>query len=91
MVLNPENVKNLKRNGVLIALTASPEVVYRRVKNKKSRPLLFKGDLKENILSLLKERESSYKVADITFDTGAHSVDEVVEQICLYLTKGKII
>jgi len=91
MVLNPQNVSNLKINGVLVALTAPPEVIYRRVKNKKTRPLLLKGDLKENILSLLKERERSYKVADITIDTGAHSVDEVVEQICRYLSEGNII
>lgn len=31
MVLNPENVKHLREGGVLIALTASPEEIFRRV------------------------------------------------------------
>lgn len=30
-VLNPENVYNLRRSGILIALSATPEEIYRRV------------------------------------------------------------
>lgn len=85
LVLNPENVRLLKENGVLIALTAAPEVIYQRVKNKKNRPLLLKGDLRERIDSLLKEREGAYDVAEYTVDTGILSLDEAVEGIVRFL------
>lgn len=91
LVLDPENVRLLKENGVLITLTAAPEVIHRRVKNKKNRPLLSKGDLRERIDSLLKEREGVYDVAEFTVDTGACSVDGAVDQIVRYLSERKYI
>ncbi|NLI11372.1 shikimate kinase [Pelotomaculum propionicicum] len=86
LVLNPNNVRLLKENGVLIALTASPEVLYARLANKKTRPLVLKGDLKQRIAQLLAEREGAYDVADFFVDTGVSSVDGVVEQILRYLS-----
>lgn len=91
LVLDPENVLLLKENGVLIALTASPEVIYQRVKKKKNRPLLLKGELMETIQNLLKEREGAYDVAEFTVDTGTCGVDEAVEQIVKHLSERKSI
>jgi len=85
MVLNPENVRLLKKNGVLIGLTASPEIIFNRVKNKKSRPLLAKGNLKEQVEDLLKERQGAYDVAEYTVDTGVFPQEEVIEMIVRYL------
>lgn len=91
MVLNPENVRLFKENGILIALTADPEVIMGRVKSKKSRPLLAKGDLREVVEGLLKEREGVYDVAEFTVDTGKFSVDEVTEKIIRYLSERNYI
>ncbi|MDF9409479.1 shikimate kinase [Pelotomaculum isophthalicicum JI] len=85
MVLDPENVFLLKKNGVLIGLTALPEIIFNRVKKKKNRPLLAKGDLKEQIEKLLRERQNAYDVAEYTVDTGAFPQEEVVEKIVRYL------
>lgn len=85
-VLNPENVRLLKENGVLITLTASPEVLYSRLANKKTRPLISRGDLKQKIEDLLEERKGVYDVTDYFVDTGVFSIDGVVEQILLYLS-----
>jgi len=85
MVLNPENVRLLKKNGVLIRLTALPEIIFNRVKNKKNRPLLTKGNLKEQIESMLKDRQGAYDAAEYTVDTGALSQEEAVEMIVRYL------
>ena len=90
LVLDPENVRLLKENGVLIALKASPETIMRRVKHKKNRPLLAKGDLRESVESLLKERDGVYDVADFTLDTGERSLEEVVQEIAGYLAERKI-
>lgn len=85
MVLNPENVSCLKENGVLIALTASPEVIYQRVKNKKNRPLLQKSEMRERIEELLEERAGVYDVAEYTMDTSKANIDQTVDQILGYL------
>lgn len=91
IVLNPENVRLFKENGILIALTSAPEVIYQRVRGKKSRPLLAKGDPREKINALLKEREGIYSAADLTVDTGKCGVDESVEQIISFLSERKYI
>ncbi len=91
MVLNPENVRLLRENGVFIALTAAPEVIYHRVKRKKIRPLLLKGDLKERIRTLLKERDGAYHIAEFTVDTGACNLEEAVEQIIRFLSERNYI
>ncbi|MDD4239750.1 MAG: shikimate kinase [Desulfotomaculaceae bacterium] len=91
LVLNPANLRLLKENGVLVALTASPEVIYYRVRSKKSRPLLLHKDMKSKLTELLQERENVYKAAEITLDTGACSIEGAVEQINRYLLERKYI
>ncbi|MHB8986516.1 MAG: shikimate kinase [Eubacteriales bacterium] len=85
MVISPENVSCLKEKGVLIALTASPEVIYQRVKNKKNRPLLQKAEMRERIEGLLEERAGVYDVAEYTMDTSNANIDQTVDQILGYL------
>lgn len=88
-VLDPENFRLLRENGILIALTAAPDVIYQRVKGKRHRPLLAKGDLRENIKALLQDREDIYRKADLIVDTGLCSVNETVEQIISYLAERR--
>lgn len=85
MVLNPENVCLLQENGILIGLFASPQVIFNRLKNKKNRPLLMKGNVKEQIEALLKERDGAYDVAEFSVDTGNLSQEETVEMIVRYI------
>lgn len=89
MVLNPENVRLLKEKGVLIALTAPPDIIIARVKGKKTRPLLQGGALDDRINRLLKEREYLYDEADLVVDTGHCSAGETVEKIISYLSERK--
>ena len=89
MVLNPENVRLLKEKGILIALTASPEIICARVKGKKTRPLLQGGALDARISRLLKERQHLYDQADLVVDTGTCSIGETVEKIISYLAERK--
>ena len=82
MVLNPANVALLRKSGVLILLCAEPDIIYERVKRKKTRPLLAGGSLKENIVRLIKEREKAYRAAaDYCIDTSGQGVEQVVERI----------
>lgn len=91
MVLNPANIKRLKENGVLIALSASPGVIYNRVKNKKNRPLLMQDDMKQRIEEILQERENAYKAAEITINTDNASILEIVDEITRYLSERNYI
>jgi shikimate kinase len=85
-VLNPENIADLKRNGILICLTAEPKVIYQRVKGKRHRPLLNKKeDLLGQIEELLARRKPFYRVADYTIDTSSREPDQIVDEIITYL------
>ncbi|OQX54360.1 MAG: hypothetical protein B5M48_01145 [Candidatus Omnitrophica bacterium 4484_213] len=76
-VLEFENVLNLKKNGIIVCLTALPDVIWKRVKKNKNRPLLKVKNPLKRIKTLLKFRESYYKQADIFVDTSKLSVEEV--------------
>ena len=71
-VIDSENLANLKKNGVLICLQASPEVILKRTKNLKTRPLLNVPDPK---------RAPYYKKVDHSINTDDLSVEEVAESI----------
>ena len=40
VALNEENVEEMRRTGKIICLTATPDVIYERVKDSRERPLL---------------------------------------------------
>lgn len=81
VVLDPDNVKNLKRNGVMICLEAEPEVIYSRVKDQTHRPLLNIPDPMKKIRELLDARAPYYAKADFLIDTSDLTIDEVVGEI----------
>lgn len=80
-IVNPENLKALKRNGILVALTADPETILSRVGSGEDRPMLSGGDKADRIAVLMQERAHVYAQADITIDTAALSIEEVAQSI----------
>lgn len=91
LVLDKQNVDLLKKNGVLICLTADPEIIYNRVKKKRNRPLLQKGNVRETVYRLLDERSGVYNVAEYTVDTGNGTLNETVDKILNFLREKKYI
>ncbi len=85
VVLNPQNLAKLKANGILILLSATTETIYKRVKDKASRPLLNVKDPKTRINELLKERNPLYAQADYTVTTDNKTVEETCREIIAYL------
>ncbi len=76
-----ENLAALRAGGVLVALTARPTVILRRVGGAaaaRRRPLLAGGDPLERIRTLLQERGPLYTQADLTLDTGDMRRDAAV-------------
>lgn len=80
-VIREENRENLKRKGILVCLTASPEIIHERTRSYDNRPLLKIDDPYKRIKELLKEREPYYSQADITIDTSDIETSEVVNKI----------
>ncbi len=88
IMLFQDNVDSFKKKGILICLTATPEVIYERVKDIRDRPLLEADNPKERIITLLKFREPFYKKADFMVDTSELPVEEVVEKVIEVYTKA---
>lgn len=84
-----ENREFIKKNGKLIFLRSSPEVAYRRLKNKRDRPILLADNNEEaaenvvieRIESLMKERMKYYQKADYFIDTDKESIGTTVDKI----------
>ena len=77
-VINPQNLENMKRSGVVITLTADIPAILRRSAGEDTRPLLQAADREERIRSLMAQREPFYAKADIILDTSHLSIEEVV-------------
>ncbi|MBI3604775.1 MAG: 3-dehydroquinate synthase [Nitrospirae bacterium] len=80
-LLDPENVRNLKRRGILICLKASAEEILKRVKNGRNRPLLQSDNLSETIPNLMKQREESYETADMVIQTDHKKPHQIYDEI----------
>lgn len=90
VVLNPENMTNLRQRGVIIWLSVSPETVYQRTKKNRYRPLLLGASPKKKIEELMKSRRHLYSKADFKVETSDRSIDEVADEILNLLKKKEI-
>lgn len=93
VVLAPENRALLKSAGTVIFLRASVASILQRTSHDKNRPLLQKGDPRQTIERLAKEREPLYlEVADLIVETGRPNVQSLVQTIVSHLeTDGTLL
>ena len=80
-VLDSDNLKLMKEKGILIALSASAEVIFERVSKLGDRPLLRTKDQLETIRNLVSRRSPYYSQADFIVDTNKKSVEQTVEEL----------
>ena len=81
VVMDEENFRLLREKTRLVGLTASLEVLLRRVGRNSKRPLLNGGDVRTRIEELLQQRQDRYAQAEITIDTSGLTIDQVVDRI----------
>ena len=81
IVLDPDNILQLKKKGIVFYLYASPDVIHRRTRRHTHRPLLNVPDPLAKIKTLLEERQAHYEQADHTIDTDRQSVEQTVEEV----------
>lgn len=81
-VLNDSNVMNLRRNSILVLLTADPKEILRRVEEDDTRPLLNVPDREQQVKALMGSRRPAYeKIADVVIDTSGRSPRQVADMV----------
>lgn len=80
VVLQEQNLANLRRTGLVVALTAQTDVLWERV-GTTDRPLLATDRPRERFAELLRLREPLYAAADVAVDTTGRSPDEVAATV----------
>jgi shikimate kinase len=90
-----ENFSVIRETGLLVYLKVSPEVLYRRLKNKLNRPLFRdlvlekrpKKDFIERIQRILDEREVYYNQADLIINTDLTRIGITVDKLANKIKK----
>ena len=93
-VLDERNVEALKKNGPFVWLVADTETIVRRLKKDQAggapRPSLSGKPVETEVREILAQREPIYRrIADLTVDTSALTVEEVAETIAQKLKRGE--
>ena len=81
VVLREENLRALETNGLLVCLTARPEVLLERTARSKKRPLLAGEDPQKKIRDLLAARAPAYAKIPVQVDTSDASLDELAAHL----------
>ena len=80
--------RQMKKNGRVVLLTASPEEVYERVKDSDDRPVLAGRKNVKGIAELMEARREKYEAAaDIIVNTDHKTVLQVCEELVQRLTE----
>lgn len=80
-VIRDANREAFKKSGFVVCLTASPDVIYERIKLETHRPLLQTPEPLARIKELLEGRAQFYNQADVCIDTSHISIDAVIKTI----------
>ena len=83
VMLDPANVRALRSSGIIVCLSARPEVIRARVEGEYHRPLLAgdKGFTKKRIKVLLRKRAHFYRLADTEVNTSNITISEVADLV----------
>ncbi len=81
VVLDPRNIMNLRKSGIIVNLRAKPLILWERVKHKKNRPLLDVKDPVNILKRIWIARKPLYDDADIIIKNDKLTLEETVEKI----------
>lgn len=82
VVMCERNVAEMKKNGKVVLLTATPKTILERVKDNEERPLLKNRKSVEGITELMEIRRPKYEAAaDIIIETDCKTVEEICKEI----------
>ena len=91
VAMRERNVEEMKKNGKVVLLTASPETIYERVKDNNDRPVLQGRKNVAGISELMEQRREKYEAAaDIVVNTDDKDVLTICEELVQKLTRAEI-
>ena len=79
IVLNPENITDFEKTGLVVCLLVDAPSVLERVRHDSSRPLLA-GDKEKKIIQLLESRLPLYQAVTYRIDTSGRASPEPTAQ-----------
>lgn len=80
--MREENVQAMRTCGIVVLLTARPQVILERVKDDHNRPLLEGHKDVPYITQLMEQRRPKYEAAaDLIIDTSTLTIDQVTHEI----------
>ncbi len=80
--LREENVVEMKKNGRVVLLTASPETIYERVKDSDDRPILNGNKNVDFIADMMEKRREKYEAAaDVVIQTDDKTILQISEEL----------
>lgn len=86
IVMRNENVVNIKKNGLVILLTADPRTIASRIKKEDIESMQKNMSVRGYIEKVIAEREERYRLAaDYAIDTSNMSPEEVCDLITHYI------
>ena len=88
-VLRAENMEALRKDWIVVCLSASPETILRRTSSCKNRPLLQTADSLQKIRALYDFRRPYYDKADIIINTDDIGPLQVAEEIIKAVKSSK--
>lgn len=88
VVLREQNLRALGAHGVLVCLTARPDVILERTARSKKRPLLDVADPGAKIRELLVARAPHYAQVPHQLDTSDADVDALAERLLDLWARG---
>ncbi len=80
-ILNKRIRKSINNETISIYLKTDQNVLFERLKNDKSRPLLQGSDLKKKINDIISEREKFYLKSNIVVDNNINDIQLTTEKI----------
>jgi shikimate kinase len=81
IVLNPDNIADFGRSGLVVCLKATPETILKRVGNDTNRPLLQGGDKLQKIKDLLGKRKALYDAVPHGIDTDGQTPEQTADAV----------
>ena len=88
--LRERNVAEMKKNGRVVLLTATPETIFERVKDSNDRPVLNGRKNVKGISELMEQRREKYEAAaDIVINTDNKSVLQICEELVQRLQESE--
>ena len=80
--MRSQNVSEMKKNGYVVLLTATPKTILERVKENDDRPLLKNHKNVEYIAELMEKRREKYETAaDLIVQTDEKNVQEICKEM----------